>query len=502
MIRIISDYLENACKCFPEKVAFVDNKDNITFSALREEAMHIAMGIIQCDFFKKPVAIYLDKSIHCISTMFGIAYSGNFYTVIDTNMPIARIDKIFATLEPVLVITDEEHMAFVSNHFNAKILVIEDLVKETLLEEVVFNTTRRITEADILYVLFTSGSTGIPKGVITSHRAVMSYLDAVTDAYGMNHDTIIGNQAPFYFVLSLIDIYCTVKNGGTTYIIPLNYFMFPGQLMRYISEHQITMLNWVSSALSLVSNLKAFDKIDISCVKTVIFGGEVMPVKHLNAWMDALPETVFINGYGSTEVTDSATYFVVNRKLKETDLLPLGIPLGNTSVLVLNDNNEIASHDEIGELCVRGHNLSYGYYNDIERTEKVFVQNPLITAYKETIYKTGDLVRYNEYNEIEYVGRKDFQIKHMGYRIELGEIEVNISSIAGVDENCCLYDTENKKIALFYSGQIEERELINRLQNLLPKYMQPGLFIKIEKMPHNLNGKIDRAKLKEELRKQ
>ena len=499
MARIVTDYLENASRSYAEKTAFVDKKESITFSELRTEAMHIAAGIICCGFFKRPVAIYLNKSVHCVSTMFGVAYSGNFYTVIDTEMPSARIEKIFATLEPELIITDEEHRDYIADTFQIKTLVIEELVKESIQEDAILEIAGKVTEADVLYVLFTSGSTGIPKGVITSQRAVMSYLDAVTDAYHLDSSTIIGNQAPFYFVLSLIDIYCTIKNGGTTYIIPTDYFMFPGQLMRYIAKHQMTLLNWVSSALSLVANLRAFDKIDISCVKTVIFGGEVMPVKHLNAWMDALPETVFINGYGSTEVTDSATYFIVNRRLKETDLLPLGIPLGNTSVLVLNEKNEIAGHDEIGELCVRGTNLSYGYYNDIERTEKVFVQNPLVTEYKEIIYKTGDLVRYNEYNEIEYIGRKDFQIKHMGYRIELGEIEVNISSVSGVDENCCLYDSENKKIVLFYSGAIEEDDLLEKLQALLPKYMQPGVCNRVAKMPHNLNGKIDRAKLKESL---
>ena len=215
--------------------------------------------------------------------------------------------------------------------------------------------------------------------------------------------------------------------------------------------------------------------------------------------MDALPHAVFINGYGSTEVTDSATYYIVNRRFKETDLLPLGKALPNTSIMVLNDRNELAGPDETGELCVRGNNLAYGYYNDFERTEKVFVQNPLNKAYHETIYRTGDIVRFNEYGEIEYIGRKDFQIKHMGHRIELGEIEVNISSVEGVDENCCLYDAERQKIIVFYTGQIEEQNLGEKLKQLLPVYMCPAQRVHIESMPHNLNGKIDRVRLRDEL---
>ena len=226
-----------------------------------------------------------------------------------------------------------------------------------------------------------------------------------------------------------------------------------------------------------------------------------MPIKHLNAWMQALPNTSFINGYGSTEVTDSATYYIVNRRFKETDLLPLGNALPNTSILVLNEMNKEARKGETGELCVRGNNLSYGYYNDPERTQKVFVQNPLNDAYKEIIYRTGDIVRINDYNEIEYIGRKDFQIKHMGHRIELGEIEVNISSIPGIDENCCLYDNDHQRIVVFYTGSVTENDLGTKLKSLLPAYMYPSKRIQLDTMPHNLNGKIDRETLKRKLLK-
>jgi len=498
MARIITDYLDESARNYPDKTAFVDSKRSITFSLLQDEAYHIAMGLISLDLFKMPVAIFLDKSIECISAFLGVAYSGNFYTMIDTTMPSSRIEKIITTLDPKAIITDRRNEEK-ANAFSTgrKVLLLEDLMALQVEQSVIRAQSTQIIESDVMYVLFTSGSTGVPKGAITSHRAVIGYLEAVTEAYRMDADTIIGNQAPFYFVLSLIDIYCTIKNGGTTYLIPKKYFMFPGELMKFIAEHRITFLNWVSSALSVVANIKAFQKTDISCVKTVIFGGEVMPVKHLNAWMDALPDTVFINGYGSTEVTDSATYFIVNRRFKETDLLPLGIPLANTSILVLNDNNEPAGQDETGELCVRGNNLAYGYYNDPERTAKVFIQNPLNKAYKETIYRTGDIVRFNEYGEIEYIGRKDFQIKHMGHRIELGEIEVNVSSVDGVDENCCMYDTEQQKIILYYTGKIEDKELGTYLKRLLPVYMLPGKRIKLDTMPHNLNGKVDRAVLKE-----
>ena len=497
MARVITDYLDESVKKYPDKIAFVDSSKTISFSELRHGALHIAQGIIDIGAFKNPIAIYLEKGVECIMSFLGIAYSGNFYTMIDISMPVQRIEKILTTLEPSVIITDKSHLEEVESFCkNAKILVYEDLMIGTVEEQTILSTTAKVTDCDILYVLFTSGSTGVPKGVITSHRAVISYMEAATDAYSLDNNTIIGNQAPLYFVLSIIDVYSTIKNGGTTHFIPKEYFTFPGKLVRYVSDNKITLLNWVSSALCLVANLKAFKKADMSCVKVVIFGGEIMPVKQLNAWIDELPRTKFVNAYGSTEVTDGATYYVINRRFKDTDLLPLGIPFNNTDILLLGDNDEPVGKDEIGELCCRGNNLAYGYYNDPERTDSVFVFNPLNKSYKERIYRTGDLVRYNEYGEIEYIGRKDFQIKHMGQRIELGEIEVNASSLEGVDENCCMYDSEKQKIVMYYIGSVDQDELLAKMKELVPVYMVPNKIYHLDEMPHNLNGKIDRAELK------
>ena len=503
MARVITDYLEESCRKYPRKTAYIDETEGITFSALRNEAMHIACGIVKKNIFKKPVAIYMAKSVHCISAFLGVAYSGNFYTMIDVGMPAARIDKILSTLEPEVIITDSAYLKEVEKlRTSAKVLVFQQLLDDAVDEDAVLSVTHRVTDSDVLYVLFTSGSSGIPKGVITSHRAVIGYMEAATDAYSLDEHTVIGNQAPLYFVLSIIDVYATLKNGGTTYLIPKEYFSFPGKLVRYVAENQLTLLNWVCSALCIVANLKALKKADMSCVKTVIFGGEMMPVKQLNAWIDALPNTSFVNAYGSTEVTDGATYYVINRRFRETDLLPLGKPFNNTDILILDDDNRVVSGNEIGELCCRGNNLSYGYYDDLERTRAVFVQNPLNDKYAERIYRTGDLVRYNEYGEIEYIGRKDFQIKHMGHRVELGEIEINASSIQGIDENCCIYDFDEKRIVMFYTGSIDSDSFGKALKELVPSYMIPSEWHRLEKMPHNVNEKIDRAMLKEMVGKQ
>lgn len=258
----------------------------------------------------------------------------------------------------------------------------------------------------------------------------------------------------------------------------------------------MTFLYWVPSVLMLVSNTKAFDVADISCVKKVIFGGEVTPMKQLNDWMDHLPDALYVNGYGQTEGCDGVSYYTLDRRFKDTDSLPIGIPFPHMDILILDDDDKQVEPGGIGELCERGQSVSPGYYNDPEKTAEVFVQNPLTPQYPEKIYRTGDLVKIDEDGNIIFVGRKDFQIKHMGHRIELGEIETTVSAVEGVTECACAYNKEKQRIVLFYTGTVEEKELGKLLKERLLPYMVPGKRHKLEEMPHNVHGKVDRAELK------
>lgn len=236
-------------------------------------------------------------------------------------------------------------------------------------------------------------------------------------------------------------------------------------------------------------------------LKKVLFCGEVMPNKQLNIWRKTYPNAIYANLYGPTEITDVCTYYIVEREFQDEEPLPIGKACQNTEILILDENDKLVRENEIGELCVRGTGLSMGYYGDEEKTNKVFVQNPLNTKYKDLIYRTGDLVKYNEKGEIVYVGRKDFQIKHQGHRIELGEIESAVSAMNEIQQNCALYDDIMKKIILVCvtNGKIGEKEIYRNLQQKIPKYMMPSIIKIIDTMPLNVNGKIDRTKLKKEI---
>ncbi|MDO5338345.1 MAG: amino acid adenylation domain-containing protein [Eubacteriales bacterium] len=500
MIRLVTDYLDASAQKFPDKTAFADENREISFKETKEEAQRIATVLIKRGFFKKPVAVFMDKRVECIPVFMGIAYSGNFYTVVDVHMPVARIEKIMDTLNPAVIITDKKHEAATAAFAGeSEVLLYEELAEQKADKEELRQTRERIIDTDVLYVLFTSGSTGNPKGVIISHKAVIAYVEWGAEAFSLNKDTIFGNQTPFYFVMSGFDIYQTLRNGCTTYVIPRRLFSFPVPLLSFIREHRINTLYWVPSVLCLIANFKALPEVHLDDLKYVIFGGEVMPSKQLNMWRREYPDVKFVNGYGPTELTDVCTYYVVDREIDDRESLPIGIPCNHMDILVLDENGQAVPYGEIGELCGRGPSVAYGYYNNPEKTREAFVQNPLNPNYPETIYRTGDLVRYNERGELIYISRKDFQIKHMGNRIELGEIETAVSALEGIDMNCCLYDTRRSKIVLFYVGSLEEKEVRERLKMAVPEYMVPNRIKKMKQLPMNLNGKIDRAKLKEML---
>ena len=498
MARIITDYLDSTVRKYPDKTAYIDERRTISFKELQNEAHRLATCLIRKGLFKQPVLVYLDKSVECIAAFEGVSYSGNFYSPLDTKMPKERIDKIVSQLGSAEVITDAAHKDEAGEIFpGSDIIIYEEVLQTEPDTELIRMTTDRIIDTDILYVLFTSGSTGTPKGVIISHRGIVDLAEWQGHALGFSEDTIFGNQSPFYFSGSLYDIYQPLRNGCTTVIIPQILFSQPVKLMQYMEDHEVNTLVWVPSALMFLSAMKALDKPHLSHLDKVYFGAETFQVKHLNRWMDEYPDARFINLYGPTEVSDTCTWFEIDRRFEDDDLIPIGYSCRNKDCFLLDEGKLVTAPEKLGEICMRGGGLAYGYYGNPERTDEAFIQNPLNDKYRELIYCTGDLGKYNDRGELVYVCRKDFQIKHRGQRIELGEIEASVSAIEEIGECCCLYDTKRMRIVLFYTGEINEKDISQELMKKLPEYMVPERYIQLETMPHNLNGKTDRVALKE-----
>lgn len=496
-MKNILEYLEQTELRLADRTAVADADSALTFGQLADSARRIGTVIGQTGKRNRPAAVLMDKTPLCVAAMLGAVYSGNFYVVIDTFMPSDRINNIFNTLKPEILITDNAHSKMAETlNFDGNTILIEEAVEKEPDTEMLSGIRQTSIDTDPLYVLFTSGSTGVPKGTVISHRAVMAYSEWVEKTFDINENTVFGSQTPFYFSMSVTDLYSMIRTGARLQIIPKTLFSFPMQLIEYMNEYRVNTIYWVPSALGLVANWKVLDYIRPEYIEKVLFAGEVMPVRHLNYWRRKLPDAFYANLFGPTETTDICTWYHVDREFSDDDSLPIGNACDNCGILILTDDGREAEDGEEGELCVRGSFLADGYYNNPEKTAEVFVQNPLNTAYPEKIYRTGDLVRYNSLGELIYISRKDFQIKHMGYRIELGEIEASAWNVEKIKNCACIYDEKEEKIIFIYEGRAKKNDVMTAMWKKIPTYMQPNELIRVKSMPYNANGKIDRAYLK------
>lgn len=496
-MKSITEFLEQTAAHYPDKAAFTDENVSDTYSRFVDKSQRIGTALAALGKRNAPVAIYMNKSVACAESMFGVAYSGNFYIVVDSKMPLERIKSTFGVVKPVAVVTEEELLDNIKEiGFEGSVFVCNEIVNTVPDREKLMSIRAKMIDTDPLYCLFTSGSTGVPKGTVITHKNVIAYSEWVVETFGITSETIFGSQTPFYFSMSVTDVFSTIRTGAELVIIPKKYFSFPVKLIEFLNNHKVNTIYWVPSALCIVANLNLFKYTKPEYLKKVLFAGEVMPTKQLNYWISYFPDLFYANLFGPTETTDICTYYVVNRKFEDGASLPIGCACNNCDVMVINDDGKECKEGEEGELFVRGSFLAAGYYNNPEKTSSVFVQNPLNNAYPEYVYKTGDIVKYNEYGELIYCGRKDFQIKHMGYRIELGEIEAAAGITDGVQVNACIYDVSSDSIVLIYQGTSEKEAVFESLKKRVPEYMMPSLIIKVQSMPYNSNGKIDRVWLK------
>lgn len=486
----------------PGEIAVKHREHEITFAELRRRSQILGMILLEKTggAINEPVAVFLPKEINTVIADIAIMYSSNPFMNLDVNTPKERIMNIFALIQPVAVVTNQKYAENLDCISIPVIVIDENLFNEMNADEMLLDTRkRRLVDTDPLCIINTSGSTGTPKGVVLNHRSFFDFIDASNEQFGFDGSEIMGSLSPVVFDIFDFELCMLMVNGSKLVLLDAVLASFPARLLEALNDNYVNFIFWVPSIMVNIANMQLLERIPLASLKLVWFAGEVFPTKQFLYWFDHLPHTKFANLYGPIEITLDCTFYEVKERPPESEPLPIGIPYRNTDVLLLNDKDERCAIGEEGELCVRGTSLAMGYYNNPEKTNAAFTQNPLNHSYPELIYRTGDIAYMRDDGNIIFKGRKDSLIKHMGYRIELGEIEHMLENDLKLVKYCCaVYRQQKKTIVLYYENDVEidNKDFRKALTSVFPSYMIPNVFVKMEHLPRNANGKIDRLLLK------
>ena len=494
----ILEYLEATVPRLPDKIAYSDGTDHMTFAELFHNARAAGSALAQKGYYRRPIAVLMKKHPNTVAAFYGCVYAGCFYVPLDIEMPTSRIELILENAKPAAIITDKKGSAIAQSlQFDGEILSAETLFESEINNAALDSIRAKQIDTDPIYVVFTSGSTGVPKGVVACHRSVIDYIENLSEELGFSEESVFANQTPLFFDAPLKELMPVIKFGATAYLVPKKYFAFPMSLCDFLNKYKINTVCWVVSALTMISGMGLLEKNPPKYLTTIAFGSEVFPPSQYAMWRKVFPNAKFFNLYGPTEATGMSCVWQATRELEEGEAVPIGHPFRNTDLMLIREDGTEADEGEIGEIYLRGTCVTMGYYNDPTRTDEAFVQNPLQNAFPERVYRTGDLAYRNARGELMFVCRRDAQIKHMGHRIELGEIEAAAQKCEGVSRACCLYDPITSRIKLFYAGEIAKEPLTAYLREHLPKYMMPAALCHLSVLPLTPNGKIDRRTLAE-----
>ena len=497
MKTLILDYLEETAARLPDKTAFADPDSSVTFAALLRGARAVASALLGFTQPRMVLGFYMDKSVAALVGFMGAVYAGCAYAPLNLRHPAARILSILDTLDAPVVITDRAHLAQLEAMQSGRtLLCVEDLLEHEEDAAGLAAIRRGMIDVDPLYVNFTSGSTGTPKGVVVGHRSVLDFIRCFTEIFSITEGDVLANQAPFDFDVSVKDIYSGILTGATVAIVPTAYFTQPVKLMDFLCDHGATVMVWAVAALCIASAYHVLSPGRLQSVRQVLFSGEVIPRKHLDAWLKCLPNARFVNLYGPTEITCNCLYHVVDRTAAYPQGLPLGKSFGHCEVLLLDEADQLVTEPgKLGELVVRGPSVALGYVGNPEATARSFVQNPLNSMYHDRVYRTGDLAERLDSGDLVFRGRRDNQIKYMGHRIELEEVDKAFEDLPGVQRCRCAFDARRQRLHVFFEGTAEEAALPRLVADTLPASMRPSSITRVDSMPLNKNGKVDRVEL-------
>ncbi len=494
MPRSILELFSETAKNLENRTAVAGETDSLTFRELLGLSRRIGRWLLQKGLKGRIIAVAAPQSVYVPALYFGVAWAGGCYVPLDPDAPEEKRKKILADCCPPLVLAWSKEDAAVVKTDGVPTAVMEEEDLNCLSDQPLAESG--VSEGSPLYLIYTSGSTGEPKGILKTHGAVLDFVKAYRQTFSFTENDVLGCQTPFFFDASAKDLYMMASAGCRMELIPKRLFTMPVRLIEYLNQRGTTILNWVPSALSVVSRLNTFRSIRPVTLRRVMFVGEVFQAKQLNRWREACPDVEFVNLYGSSEIAGVCCYFRIEGGPAGDSPVPIGKPLPNCTVCLVADGKVVSRPGVLGEIYISSGALAAGYFGNEEKTGQSFFTADFGDGKTRRWFKTGDLARYDENGNLVFSSRSDFQIKHMGHRIELGEIEAAASSLPGVTSACCLYQKERDAICLFWAGdQRDSAGVAAGLRRVLPGYMVPKKYFFLKKIPLTPSGKADRMAL-------
>ncbi len=516
---LVHQLLERSAEASPDATALIDPKARLTYAELLRESTRVATAL--ADLGVRPgdrVALTMEKSARAVAAAYGVMMRGAAYVPIDPSMPRARAELILASTGAQVVVTTADKLPLLGEARGAAPELSRALVMSgqptasggplAAFAVDAYEPDARarldVTDGYLAYVLHTSGSTGRPKGVAITHRNCLAFVEPATRRFGITAADVLACQAPLHFDLSVFDLFCAALAGASVVVMPEYYSAFPKKMAQAIAQNRVTIWNSVVSAIALLLDKGDLAGVARDSLRAVIFSGERMPIPLLRRLRDVLPGAALFNVYGQTEANSSCVHEVTEIPADDGAALPLGLPMPNFEVFLLDENSLVMLEPEAtGELCVAAATVaSGGYFRDPERSAQKFVVDPRIPDSKLLVYRTGDVVRREASGALYFAGRRDDMIKSRGFRVELGEVQTALDRVPGILESTVVaipHQSITNEIVAFLrlepGASLQPPDVASLLAASLPAYMVPDPIVICDELPRTSTGKVDKATL-------